>query len=244
MPSRPRPAGRIADEHDVVSAAGAKAMVAAATGAFGRLDILICNAGISPPALAPLQDLSLDDFRQVMEVNFFGTLYVLHPALPQLLAADRARVVATTSAAGFFAAPTNSMYAASKAALIGLVRAVGAEGAEKGLRANLISPMAMTPMSEGFLDSKYRSLLDPGHVAKVVGWLASENCDLNGEILVAGGDTVYRTAIVQTPGQPIGEGDLGCILPALRDLSQAEELAHGMVAVQDLMSAFDATHAG
>ena len=65
------------------------------------------------------------------------------------------------------------MYAASKTALIGLIRSVGAEAADMGLHANLIN-----------------SLLDAEHVAKVVGWLASEYCDLNGEIMVAGGDTV------------------------------------------------------
>lgn len=225
-----------------MTVAGAQAFVATAVQAFGGLDILVCNAGIRPPVLAELQELPLDMFRYVMGVNFYGNLHVIHAALPHLLAADRGRIIATTSSAEFIASPTNSMYAVSKTALIGLIRAVGAEGAAKGLRANLISPIAMTPMSEGDLDARFTSQFDQDHVAKVVGWLASPKCDLNGEILVAGGDRVYRATVDQTQGQPIGNGNFRENLDALLDLSQLVELRHGLVAEQKLMREYDAAN--
>lgn len=227
----------IADHHSVQFEDQAKAMVDLAYETYGRLDVLVCNAGVS--GFAPLHEVSAEDFNAIFEINFFGTLHPVRAALARMYAAGYGRIVGTTSSAGFFHSPGGSAYASSKAALIGLFRSLSGEAIDAGVKVNLISPMAWSRMAEELLDKKYAELLDPDHCAKVVSWLASEACSITGELLVAGGGQVYRATVVQSPGQPIGEGDLAPLWPALSDITTSHEVAHGMATVMELMAAFD-----
>lgn len=232
----------IADSHSVQFEDQAKAMVDFAYANFGRLDVLICNAGVSGGGL--LQDTPKEDFAEVFDVSFYGTLYPIQAALQRMYDAGYGRIVGTTSSAGYFASPGTAAYASAKAALIGLFRALAGEAAPFGVKANLISPMAWSRMAEQHLDKKYAELLDPDHVAKVVSWLSSEACTISGELLVAGAGQVYRATVVQSAGQPIGDGDIAAIWPELSDLGNASERAHGMETVMQLMAAYDAETAG
>ncbi|WP_298282932.1 SDR family NAD(P)-dependent oxidoreductase [Novosphingobium sp.] len=227
----------IADHHSVQYDDQAKAMIDLAYDTYGRLDVLVCNAGVS--GFGPLHEVSAEDFNAIFELNFYGTLHPVRAALARMYAAGYGRIVGTTSSAGFFHSPGGSAYAASKSALIGLFRSLSGEAIEAGVKVNLISPMAWSRMAEELLDRKYAELLDPEHCAKVVSWLASEACSVTGELLVAGGGQVYRATVVQSPGQPIGEGDIERLWPALSDLATSREVPHGMATVMDLMAAFD-----
>ena len=232
----------IADEHNVADEHSAKAMVDFAYDQFERLDVLICNAGISGGG--PLQDTSNAAFKELFDVSFYGTLFPIQSALQRMYDAGYGRIIGTTSSAGFFASPGAAAYASAKTALIGLFRALAGEAAPFGVKANLISPMAWSRMAEQYLDKKYAELLDPDHVAKIVSWLASEACPVSGELLVAGGGQVYRATVVQSPGQPIGDGDMTKGWSKLSDISAAREAAHGMETVMQIMAAFDAETSG
>lgn len=232
----------IADEHFVQHADQARAMIDLAYDRFGRLDVLICNAGVSGGG--PLQEMSDEAFSAIFDVSFYGTLHPVRAAMQRMYDAGYGRIIGTTSSAGYFASPGTAAYASAKAALIGLFRSLAAEAAPFGVKANLISPMAWTPMAEGVLDRKYAELLDPDHVAKVVSWLASSGCDITGELLVAGGGQVYRATVVQSAGQAIGDGDITPLWAELSNIANAREGAHGMETAMNLMAAFDAEQGG
>ena len=227
----------IADHHSVQFEDQARAMIDLAYDTYGRLDVLVCNAGVS--GFGPLHEVSAEDFNAIFEINFYGTLHPVRAALARMYAAGYGRIVGTTSSAGFFPSPGGSAYASSKAALIGLFRSLSGEAIEAGVKVNLISPMAWSRMAEELLDKKYAELLDPEYCAKVVSWLASEACSVTGELLVAGGGQVYRATVVQSPGQPIGDGDMAPLWPALAGVAASHEVPHGMATVMELMAAFD-----
>jgi len=232
----------IADEHSVQYEDQAKAMVDLAYDEFGRLDVLICNAGVSGGG--GLNEISTEAFAEIFDVSFYGALHPIRAALQRMYDAGYGRIIGTTSSAGYFASPGTPAYAAAKSAMLGLFRALAGAAEPYGVKANLISPMAWSRMAEDVLDRKYAELLDPDHVAKVVSWLASEACSINGELLVAGGGQVYRATVVQSAGLPIGDGDIAPLWPELSNIANARELAHGMETAMNLMAAFDAENAG
>lgn len=227
----------IADHHSVQFDDQARAMVEVAYDTYGRLDVLICNAGVSGGG--PFHETSNEAFAEVFDVSFYGTLYPIKAAIKRMYKAGYGRIIGTTSSAGYFPSPGTAAYAAAKTALIGLFRSISGEAMPHGVTANLISPMAWSRMAAAHLDAKYAELLDPEHVAKVVAWLASEACNITGELLVAGGGQVYRATVVQSAGQPIGDGDMAPVWADLSDISKAREMAHGMETVMKLIAAFD-----
>ena len=233
----------IADEHAVQEEKSAQAMIDAVYDRFGRLDVLICNAGVARDESKGLHELTTDAFMEVFNVSLLGTLFPVKAALSRMYEARYGRIIGTTSSAGFFAAPGLTDYASAKTALLGLFRALAVEAQPHGVLANLISPMGWSRMAEKHFDNKYAPLLDPEHVAEVVAWLASKSCQINGEILVAGAGKVYRATVVQSPGLPIGNGDLSQLVPTLMELSGTYEVAHGTETVSKLMAEFDTTQA-
>lgn len=228
----------IADHHSVQFSDQANAMVEFAYKAYGRLDVLICNAGVSGGG--PFEETSDEAFAEIFDISFYGTLYPVKAAIKRMYDAGYGRIIGTTSSAGYFPSPGTAAYAAAKTALIGLFRSISGEAMPRGVTANLISPMAWSRMAAQHLDTKYADLLDPDHVAKVVTWLASEACNITGELLVAGGGQVYRATVVQSAGQPIGDGDIAAVWPELSDIGNSREAAHGMETVMGLMAAYDA----
>src|SRR4051794_14465719 len=112
------------DEHGVDNE-GARGMVEQAISAFGRLDILICNAGVSH--IVPFKDLRLEDLKRLIDSNIWGTIYPLHAAWPHMLAAGYGRLVVTGSAAAFYGAPGFAAYGVTRSAMLGLVRCLAQE---------------------------------------------------------------------------------------------------------------------
>lgn len=212
----------------------AEAMVKAALDAYGRLDILVCNAGISPGAT--FHKVDLDQFRHVVDVNFYGCVYPLHAALPAMREAKYGRVVLATSAAAYCGSWGLSAYGSAKAAVIGLARSVAVENAERNIRVNVISPFAYTPMTEPYIPEKKRAIMDVEHVAPVVGWLAHEDCPANGAVIEAGAGMIRRTVFGVGKGMPLGE-NLAAQWPALQDFSGTVELWGAIEATKTLMKA-------
>ncbi|MFZ0626214.1 MAG: SDR family oxidoreductase [Acidimicrobiia bacterium] len=113
-------------------------MVAATVERFGKLDILVVNAGVG--AYGPFLDLPFEDLEEMIDVNVKGALYAIRAALPHLIASEEADLVTLASEAGRRGLPLEAVYCASKFAQIGLTRALDHELREKGVRCTNVAP--------------------------------------------------------------------------------------------------------
>src|SRR5512137_1270551 len=128
----------VANYEDVCAEGAGPRMVDQALSTWGRLDVLVNNAGVDQHAA--FHRIDLDAFRSIFDVNFFGTLGVTHAAWRHMRAAGHGRVLVSTSSAGLHGLHGLSAYAASKAALIGLARSLAQEGAARDLFCNTMAP--------------------------------------------------------------------------------------------------------
>lgn len=181
----------------VATPEGGQAIVQAALDAYGRIDILIHNAG--NVRYGSLEEMSHADFKSVVDVHLMGAFNVVRAAFPVMAAAGYGRVVLTSSIGGLYSTPNGANYAVSKAGVIGLNNIVALEGAEKGVRSNIIIPGALTRMAEGLDTSQYPPM-GPEMVAPVVGWLAHEACSITGEMLISVAGRVARAFFAESPG--------------------------------------------
>ncbi|TQS40599.1 SDR family oxidoreductase [Cryptosporangium phraense] len=124
---------------DVTDPADSLAAVAAATDAFGGLDLAFLNAGVAT-GFGLEEGFSPEAYRRVMSINLDGVVYGVHAALPALKARGGGNIVATASLAGLTAVPFDPIYGANKAAVVGLVRALGPLYAGDGIRVNALCP--------------------------------------------------------------------------------------------------------
>jgi NAD(P)-dependent dehydrogenase (short-subunit alcohol dehydrogenase family) len=186
-------------------------IVATALESFGRLDVVINNAGIHDPGL--FGDLTADQFQRMLNVHYLGTLFVTQAAWPHLLAAGYGRIVNTVSEAMLGGITQLSSYGAAKGAVFGLTRNLATEGAPHGIRVNAIAPRAFTRLSESHSETLAAEMSMPKEVmdqinasmppelcAPAAAFLAHESCPLNGEVLQAGMGGVARIAVVRGKG--------------------------------------------
>ncbi|SBS73161.1 3-hydroxyacyl-CoA dehydrogenase [uncultured Mycobacterium sp.] len=209
----------IASTESVATAVGGQAIVGAATQRYGRIDILIHNAGIVRPA--PLSAMAAEDFDAVLDVHLRGAFHVVRAAFPAMCQAGYGRVVLTSSIGGLYGNHAVANYAAAKAGIVGLSNVVALEGAEHGVRCNVIVPAAVTRMAEG-LDTSAYPPMGADLVAPVVGWLAHESCSVTGEVLTAIAGRVARVVVAESVGvyQPQWTVDeVGARIEEIRDMS-------------------------
>lgn len=186
----------IADHSPVEAPDSGIRMVAAARAAFGRIDIVIANA--AAPQAASFHKLSLADFRAVFDVGFHGTLHLVHAAWPVLREQGYGRVIMTSSSAGRYGQHGLSAYGASKSALDSLVRTLASEGGSRNILVNAVSPYAVSQMTAAHIRGEMAQVFTPDRVASLVAWLASEECTVTGEVIVAGGGRFRLTETVET----------------------------------------------
>jgi NAD(P)-dependent dehydrogenase (short-subunit alcohol dehydrogenase family) len=187
----------VADTSSVATVEGGEAMVKSALDAFGRIDIVINNAGI-------LRDKSFANMTPelwdtVIAVHLTGACNVTRAAWPHLRDQNYGRVVNTTSPAGIFGNFGQANYASAKMGLVGFTRVLAQEGAKYNIKANAIAPVARTRMTEDILGPLVEKLA-PGLVSPVVAYLASEECPVTSEIYSVGGGRVSRIFIAEGPG--------------------------------------------
>ena len=196
----------IADNSDVATTAGAQALVDAAVEQFGRLDILINNAGIIRWKGMP--DVDADNLVQHHAVHVGGSFNTTRAAWPHMVEQQYGRIVMTTSS-GIFGLLENLSYSTAKAGVIGLTRSLMTEGAAHDIKVNVIAPAAMTRMAGRSADeteeldradASTAAAMAPDLVAPLVAFLAHEDCPVSGEIYAAGGGRFARIFIAQAPG--------------------------------------------
>jgi 2-dehydro-3-deoxy-L-rhamnonate dehydrogenase (NAD+) len=170
--------------------------------AFGRIDALVCSAGITGPN-ATMIDYPADAWRQVFEVNVHGLFLCNRVVAKRMLERDYGRIVNIASVAGKEGNPNASAYSASKAAVIGLTKSLGKELAKSGVRVNCITPAAVkTPMFEQMTQQHIDFMLSKipmarfgliEEIAAMVAWLSSEECSFStGAVFdLSGGRATY-----------------------------------------------------
>ena len=187
----------VACAESVATPEGATAIVQAAIDTWGRIDILIHNAGNVRYGM--IAELSIEDFNAVIDVHFKGGFYLAKAAFPHMAAAKYGRVVLTSSCSGLYGSQTTVNYGMSKAGLMGLNNVLALEGDAHGIRSNTILPAAVTRMADGLDTSSYPPL-DPELVAPMVAWLAHVDCPVSGEHFIAGGGRMARAWTIESKG--------------------------------------------
>jgi NAD(P)-dependent dehydrogenase (short-subunit alcohol dehydrogenase family) len=202
---------------DIGTAQGATAAVDHAIETFGRLDIVINNAGIVRHG-APL-NVDLADFEEHVRVHLTGAFAVSRAAWPHMVSRGYGRIIFTSSP-GIFGRANLVSYASAKSGLIGLARCLADAGAEVGIAANLILPVAETRMTEGRLQGSLPNSYSVGKVSALVALLAHESCPCNGEMFYAAGDRVARIVLAQVNNE---EAPRSCPEDVVRDWDRIVE---------------------
>ena len=187
----------VASTASVATREGAAAIIQTALDHYGHLDILIHNAG--NVRRGSLKEMSYEDFNAVLDVHLRGAFNVVRPAFPVMCQAGYGRIVLTSSIGGLYGNRDVANYAAAKAGVIGLSNVAAIEGADEGVKCNVIVPAAVTRMADGIDTSAYPPM-GADLVAPVVGWLAHETCSVTGEMFVALAGRVARAVLTETPG--------------------------------------------
>jgi NAD(P)-dependent dehydrogenase (short-subunit alcohol dehydrogenase family) len=187
----------VASTDSVATPEGGRAIVGTALERYGRIDILVHNAG--NVRRASLKEMSYDDFEAILDVHLRGAFHVVRPAFPQMCEAGYGRIVLTSSIGGLYGNHDVANYAVAKAGVIGLSNVAAIEGAPHGVKSNVIVPAAVTRMAEGIDTSAYPPM-GPELVAPAVAWLSHESCSVTGEMLVALAGRVATAVVVETPG--------------------------------------------
>ena len=252
----------MASYDSITTPAGGRALIDLALDAFGTVDALLHYAGDWRHVL--VQDMTADQLDPVLDVHLRGAFFVVQPLWPLMLGKGYGRIVLCSSGAGAFGRRWGSNYAAAKAGLLGLGRALALEGAEHGIFANCVLPMAkggkryQPPPTAEFMAEFAKSggggAHPPGSTPeRVVGlptYLASRDCTVNGEAFSAGGGRYARVFIGVTDGWlsdadvVAGPDDIAAHLAEIEDLGAftVPESVHDEVqGVTDRISRRDGT---
>jgi NAD(P)-dependent dehydrogenase (short-subunit alcohol dehydrogenase family) len=230
----------VACYESVTEQKGAAAMVEAALDSFGRLDAVINNAGIAGPERFEVH--TADDFRRMIDVHYFGTVFVTQAAWGHFMTSGGGRIVNTVSEGAMGPLPMMTAYGGAKGAVIGLTLGLAAEGPRYGISVNGFAPRVASRMSspevlghvhdlppERF--SPLGDVFPPELCSPAAIYLAHETCPLNGVMLVCGGGQVMRMGFKQNEGLTSTEltvEEIAENIASIVDMDAAADVAVGM----------------
>jgi NAD(P)-dependent dehydrogenase (short-subunit alcohol dehydrogenase family) len=188
----------VASYDSVATSEGGRAIVATALDRFGRIDVVVNNAGIlRDSSFAKITDEQWD---AVLKVHLYGTYHVTRAAWPHFREQSFGRVIVTTSTSGLYGNFGQSNYGAAKLGVVGLINTLALEGRKYAITANAVVPVAATRMTSDVLPAQMLVQLDPAYVSPVVVYFASEECTDSGEIVLASGGHYARIHYMQAKG--------------------------------------------
>jgi NAD(P)-dependent dehydrogenase (short-subunit alcohol dehydrogenase family) len=179
----------VADTHSVATPDGGEAIIGTALDAWGRVDIVVNNAGVLRDKA--FHNMTTDHLGAVLDVHLKGAFHVTRPAWVKMREQNYGRVLMATSNSGLLGNFGQSNYGAAKMGLVGLTRVLAAEGARYGIKVNAIAPLARTRMTEDLL-GPLSEKLGPELVAPVAVWLVHRDVPVSGEVYSAAGGRVAR----------------------------------------------------
>jgi NAD(P)-dependent dehydrogenase (short-subunit alcohol dehydrogenase family) len=193
----------VSNYSSVATPEGGEAIIKTALDAFGRVDVVINNAGI-------LRDKSFvklepPDLEIVLDVHLKGAFFVSQPAFRVMKEQGYGRFLFTASAAGIFGNFGQTNYGAAKMGLVGLSNVLAVEGAKNNIKSNVIAPIAKTRLTENLLGPMAANL-EPTTVTPLACYLVSEQCELTHEVFSVGGGRFARVFVGLTPGWFAGKG--------------------------------------
>ncbi|MDH5672303.1 MAG: SDR family oxidoreductase [Myxococcales bacterium] len=191
----------IANGSSVSDETGVANLVKQTMDAYGRIDILINNAGILRDK--SFKKMEIDDFRVVIDVHLMGSVICTKAVWPIMSEQQYGRIVMTTSPSGLFGNFGQTNYGAAKLGLVGFMNTLKIEGQKNNIRTNAIAPVAATRMTENLMPAQMLERLGPELVSAGVVYLCSEDAP-NGVVLQAMGGRFSVAAVVENKGVDLG----------------------------------------
>ena len=214
----------IANGGSVSDPAGAQSMVDDAMKAWGRVDILINNAGILRDKT--FTKVTIEDFQAVVDVHLMGAMMVTKAVWPIMKAQNFGRIVMTTSPSGLFGNFGQTNYGAAKLGLVGFMNTLKIEGAKNNIHTNAIAPVALTRMTENLIPEEAGKNLGPELITPAVTFLCSDDAP-NGVVVQAAGGSFSVAAIVENTGANLGAEakaeDVAAAWSQITDLTGAKQ---------------------
>jgi NAD(P)-dependent dehydrogenase (short-subunit alcohol dehydrogenase family) len=192
----------LANGSSVTDDAGVALMIKQATDAWGRIDIIVANAGVLRDK--SFSKMEVPDFEFVLNVHLMGTMKPIKAAWEIMRAQNYGRIVVTTSSTGLYGNFGQANYGAAKLGIIGLMNTLKLEGQKNNIHVNAISPVAGTRMTENLMPPETMKRVAPEYVTPGVVYLCSDEAP-TGAIMTAAGGVFSLARIYETEGVYLGD---------------------------------------
>lgn len=218
----------ISNGSSVTDDKGVANMVEQTLSEFGRIDVLVNNAGVLRDK--SFSNMPMSDFEFVVDVHLMGTVKVTHAVFPIMKEQNYGRIVVTTSSSGLYGNFGQSNYGAGKMGVVGMMNTLELEGAKYNIHVNALAPVAWTRMTQDLMPPEAEALLTPESVTPAVVFMSSDQAP-SGQIICAGAGVFAAAQIVESPGKLLGldaaAEDVAASWEEISDLTEAKPLGMG-----------------